>query len=175
MRIFESKQGQTIKLEKKWVRIEQVQFSSSDVLVYVFSTATGFEDPPAEDYTLYTREMIIAGEKAILNPVTQSYEFDVTINDTWGLGLYLVRWNGTILGGPVREYDKLYVIGATRADLADAINMPSSVSVNGISINYSQRIEDMKSLRPAEVGRLTKRRNRMYPDTFNKDYPGRKK
>ncbi len=174
MRRFEGKQGDTILLEKLWIRNEQVVLSSSDVTVHIFSTSTGFEDPPTEDYTLYTKEMFVAGDKAILNSEKNAYQYSLQISNSWDLGIYLVRWTGTIQGGKTEEYDKIYVLGATRQDIADTLNMPSSVSANGITISYSERLDNMLAQRPVEVGRITKRRNRAYPDTLSRDYRNRR-
>lgn len=174
-RVFEAKQGDTILLEKIFVRNDQLKIASSDVLVFVFALPNGFDQAPIETYGNYIGEPFVVGEKAMLNTVNNRYEYSLKVGQSWGLGTYLVRWNATIESGQIFEWDRLMIIGATTQDIADVMGMPNSVSANGITVDYSQKLDNMTSQRPIDVGQISKDRSRAVPDTRNKDYDRRKR
>lgn len=160
MRIFEVKPCGSVTLEKLFVRNKEAQVSSVTVTMTIF---------PLEDETEYATvpelypsfnydDALLVRADCTYVESTGKYTYDLTTNDTWHLGMYLAVWEATIDNAAVTEYDKLYVVAVTRQDMVNQLDMPSSVNAGGITLNYSQRLHDMKTQRGVRVGRIHKNR-----------------
>ena len=172
MRVFEVKPCGSVTLEKLFVRDKTAQVSSTTVLMTISPLADESEfsslpeGAPIFDYD----NALLVRQDCTYVEATGMYTYALTTNDTWHLGVYLVVWEATIGGVLVTEYDKLYVVAVTRQDMVDQLEMPSTVNAGGITLNYSQRLHDMKTERGVRVGRLTKNRRGGGTGDDNRDY-----
>jgi hypothetical protein len=91
------------------------------------------------------------------------YKVNHLIHKGAPLGVYFVEWSG-VFGEPagtrITEYSILNVVLATRFDLTNVVlNMPSRiVTPDGVTIEFNDKLSSVASMRPVEVGRVTRNR-----------------
>jgi uncharacterized protein YrzB (UPF0473 family) len=171
MRVFECKPDGTVTLEHIFVRSKEAKVSSTQVKVTIhpLTDETEWDTVPEVYPTLSYDDAMLINQNVTYDSSLQKYTYALTTNETWSIGVYLIVWEGTIDGVVVTEYDKLYVVVVTRQEMIDTLEMPSAINAGGVSMNYSQRLTDMRSQRGVRVGRLTKNRRYTRQDS-DRDY-----
>lgn len=172
MRIFEIKTCGTVVLEHPFVRGNEFKISGTTVKVSIFLVRDESEALIETDpgYLFESDLAMIMREDATYNATTKKYQYTLNLSDSpWQLGVYLIRWEGTVDSSTSVEFDKLYVVSATRDEIAKLLEMPSSISAGGVTLDYSSRLTDMSRQRGVRVGRLTKQRYPVSGDS-ERDY-----
>lgn len=141
--IFESKPGETVQL---------------------FCTFKMEGNPPAQalvNIWASDGEAVETELTAQFNAQTGRYELAYTVPAGLPLGRYYVEWTAEASPG-VRLVGSsvLDVVLATRRDLVNiAVAMPSRITTpDGVTIDYNDKLSTAASMRPVEVGRITKNR-----------------
>lgn len=141
--IFESKPGETVLLFQSF-RIEGDPPSQASVNIW-----------NADGEAVETE---LAGQ---FNAQTGRYELSYVVPPGLPLGLYYVEWTAEpASGGRLVGTSVLQIVLATRRDLVDlAVAMPSRITTpDGVTIDYNDKLSTAASMRPVEVGRITKNR-----------------
>lgn len=106
-------------------------------------------------------EAVEEGLKAQFNSQTGRYEVAYSIPSGLPLGLYTLEWTvEPTSGGRLAGSSVLQIVLATRRDLVNlAVAMPSRISTpDGVTIDYNDKLSVAASMRPVEIGRITKNR-----------------
>lgn len=158
MRVFEVKPCGSVTLEHLFIRNSEYKVSGTTVNVSIFPVVDESEldtVPDTQPQFDLDAALLLKQDAVYVSP---KYTYALTTSEGWQLGIYVIAWEGTIGGVLVREFDKLYVVAATRQDIVDTLEMPSSINAGGVTIDYSARLSNMRSERGVRVGRLSKKR-----------------
>lgn len=171
MRVFEAKPGCTVALDHGFQRGRAFEVSATTVKVNVYHVKDDTEIVEVADsgFVWDAADAMLFDGTATHNPTTSRYEYTLTLG-AWNCGIYLVEWDATINGSQIFEYDKLYVVRATQAEVIESLNMPSSINAAGITIDYAERLRNLTSQRGVRVGRISKRRGTSNVDDAERDY-----
>lgn len=166
MRIFEVKPASTVRVEHNFDN----KISSTSVLVSIYMTIIddSGETGSAKDLA---DEVMLKQVEATWDATLKCYFYDLTTSAAWNVGEYIVKWEATIDGTSYVDYDRLYVVLATREDIAEALRRPTSISAGGVTLSFAGKAQALRGVRGVRVGRTTKSRRKIYtPQPDERDY-----
>jgi hypothetical protein len=171
MRVFEVKPSGLLTLDHVFILNSAILVAAGDVLLSIFPVVdeSDFDQTFDQQPQWMVDRALVLREKAVYDATLNRYVYDLTTNEGWGLGVYMIQWEAAVGGREVTEFDKLNVVTATRQDIVDALEMPSSISAGGITIDYSARVADLRKERGLRVQKLSKRR-RPGQESGDRDY-----